>query len=103
MAIFSLRGCVILLRTIYDKRESLGVHYYQKDPKSIKKWLLGVHYYQKDPESIKKWLSYGFFLIERLLDSIENHMEQKGTLGCSFVSKRSKIRPEIAELLPFSH
>ena len=61
MAIFPLRGCMILVRTIYYKWGSLGVHQYQKDPKSV-----------------KKWLSYGFFPTERLRDSIENHMEQKG-------------------------
>ena len=39
MAIFPLRGCMILVRTIYYKWGSLGVHQYQKDPKSVKKWL----------------------------------------------------------------
>ena len=38
-AIFLLRGCVISLRTMWDNRGSLGVHLYQKVPKSVKKWL----------------------------------------------------------------
>ena len=81
MAIFSLRGCVILLGSTWDKRGSFGVHMYQKDPKSA-----------------KKWLSYGHFLTERLHDSIEKHMGQNGILWCLFVPKISKISQEIAEL-----
>ena len=86
MAIFPLRGCMILVRTIYYKWGSLGVHQYQKDPKSV-----------------KKWLSYGYFLTERLCDLIENHMGPKGTLGCSFVPKISKVGQDMAELWLFSH
>ena len=145
MAIFPLRGCVIPWKTTWDKRGSLGVHLYQKDPKLVKKWLsyghfppwevawfhwephgtkgdplvfiftkkiqnqsrngwvtaifplrgcvislrttgdqrgsLGVHLFQKDPKSVKKWLSYGYFPTERLRDSIENQMGQKGILA----------------------
>ena len=33
------RGCVIPLRTTWDKRGSFGVDLYQKDLKSVKKWL----------------------------------------------------------------
>ena len=72
--LFPLRGCVIPLRSTWDKTGSFGVHLFQKDPKSV-----------------KKWLSYGYFPTERLRDFIENHMGPKGILGCSFVSKRSKI------------
>ena len=61
-----------------------------------------VYLYQKDPKSVKKWLSYGHFHPERLRDSIENHMEQKGVLWFSFVPKGSKIIQEIAESWPFS-
>ena len=91
------RGWVIPLRTTWDKKVSLGVHWYQKDPKSIKKWLIygyfpneklrdsienhmgqkgpfGVHLCHKDPKSIKIQLSYGYFTTERLRDSIENHI-----------------------------
>ena len=85
MAIFSLRGWVIPLSTTWDKVESFGVHLYQKDPKSA-----------------KKWLSYCHFLPERLRDSIGKHMGQKGILWCLFVPKRSKIAQEMAELGPFS-
>ena len=63
---------------------------------------LGIHLCQKDPKSVKKWLSYGYFLTERLLDSIENHMGQKGMLGHSFVPKISKIGQDLPELLSFS-
>ena len=86
MAIFPLRGCVIPLRTTWDIGGSLGVDLYQKDKKSV-----------------KKWLSYGYFPPERLCDSIENQMGQKGILRCSFVPKRSKIGQEMAELLLFFH
>ena len=71
------RGCMIPFRTTWGKRGSLGVISYQKDLKSV-----------------KKWLSYG----KRLRDSIENHMGQKGILWCSLVPKRSKIGQEMAEL-----
>ena len=97
MLIFSLRGCVIPLRTSWYKRECLCVHLYQKDPKYVKKWLsyghflpeslhdsignfkderesFWVHRYQKDPKSATKRLNYGHFLPERLGDSIEKHM-----------------------------
>ena len=80
------RGYVIPLRSTWDNRGSLGVHLYQKDQKSV-----------------KKWLSYGYFPIERLPDCIENHMGQKGILGCSIVPNISKIRQEMAELWAFSH
>ena len=33
------RGCVIPLRTTWDKRGSFGVHLYQKDLKSVKKYV----------------------------------------------------------------
>ena len=62
---------------------------------------MGVHLYQKDQKSVKKWLSYGYFPTERLHDFVENHMGQEGILGCSFVPKRSKICPEMADLLLF--
>ena len=65
MAIFPLRGWVIPLRTKWDRRGHLGVHLNKKDPKSV-----------------KKWLSYGYFPTERLHDSIENQMGQKGIFGC---------------------
>ena len=39
MAELRPRGCVIPLRTIWDKRGSFGVHLYQKDLKLVKKWL----------------------------------------------------------------
>ena len=77
---------MIPLISLWDKRRSLGVHLYQKDPRLI-----------------KKWLSYGYFSTERLDDSIENQIEQKETLGCAFKQKRSKIGPERAELWLFSH
>ena len=77
----SLVGCLIPLRTLWDKRGSLGVQLYQKDPKSV-----------------KKWLSHGHFPPERLCDSIENQIEQKGIFWCSVVPKRSKICQEMAEL-----
>ena len=60
MANFSLRGCVIPMRTTGYKRRACGAHSYQKDPKLV-----------------KKWLSYGHFLPEILRDSIENHVGQK--------------------------
>ena len=75
---------MIQLRSTWDKGGSFGVHLYQKDPKSA-----------------KKWLSYGHFLTERLCDSIEKHMGQNGILWCLFVPKISKIGQEIAELGPF--
>ena len=59
---------------------------------------MGIHLCQKDPKSVKKWLSYGYFPIEMLRDSIESHMEQEGILGRLFVPKRSKIGQEMAEL-----
>ena len=71
MAIFPLRGCVIPLRTTWDIGGSLGVDMYQKDKKSV-----------------KKWLSYGYFPPERLWNSIGNQMGQKGILGRSFVPKK---------------
>ena len=71
MAIFPLRGWVIPLKTKWDKRGPLGVHLKAKDPKSV-----------------KKWPSYGYLPTERLRDSIENHMRQKGILGRSFVLKK---------------
>ena len=81
MTIFPLRGCVIPLRSTWDKMGYLGV-------------LLNHKY----PKSVKKWLSYGYFPIEMLRDSIESHMEQEGILGRLFVPKRSKIGQEMAEL-----
>ena len=68
MAIFPLRGFVIPLRTKWDRRASLRIDLCHKDPKSV-----------------KKWLRYGYFPTERLRDSIENHMGQKGILGHWFV------------------
>ena len=85
MAIFSLKGCVIPLRSTWDKTGSFGVHLFQKDTKSA-----------------KEWLSYWNFLPERLRDSIGKHMGQKGILWCSFVPNRSKIGQEMADLGPFS-
>ena len=66
-----------------------------------KRGSFGVHVYQKDPKSAKKWLSYGHFLTERLCDSIEKHMGQNGILRRLFVPKISKIGQEIAELGAF--
>ena len=43
---------------------------------------------------VKKWLSYDHILPERLGDSCEDHMGQKGILMCSFVPKRSKTTLE---------
>ena len=63
MAIFPLRGCVLSLRTMRDQIRSLGVHLYQKDPKSV-----------------KIWLSYGHFATERFGDSIE--YKQCSVGGC---------------------
>ena len=71
MAIFPLRGCVIPFWTTWDKRGYLGAHLYHKYPKLV-----------------KKWLSYGYFPIGRLGDSIENLMWQKGILWYSFVPKK---------------
>ena len=71
MAIFRLRGCVSSLRTTWDQRGSLIAHLFQKDPKSV-----------------KKWPSYGYFSTERLRDSIENHMRQKGILRRSSYSTK---------------
>ena len=85
MAIFPLIGCVIPLRTTWDKRVFFGVHLYQKDPKFV-----------------QKWLSYGHFPPQRLCDFIENYMWQKGILCCSIVPKWSKLGQELAELWPFS-
>ena len=76
---------MISLRITWDQRGSSGVHFCQKDPKSV-----------------KKWLSYGYFPTERLRDSIENHLGQKGMLGHSFVPKISKIGQDLTELLSFS-
>ena len=39
IGISSLRGCVIPLGSRWDKRGSFGAHLYQKDLKSVKKWL----------------------------------------------------------------
>ena len=69
----------------WDKRESFDVHLYQKDQKLV-----------------KKCLSYGHFLLKRLRDSIEDHKVKKRSLWRSFVSGRSKICQEMAELWPFS-
>ena len=85
MAIFPLIGCMIPLRTTWDKRVFFGVHLYQKDPKFV-----------------QKWLSYGHFPPQRLCDFIENYMWQKGILCCSIVPKWSKLGQELAELWPFS-
>ena len=48
----------------------------------------GAHLYHKYPKSVKKWLSYGYFPIGRLGDSIENHMGEKHILGCFFCAKK---------------
>ena len=90
MTIFSLRGWVIPVRTIWVKRGSLCVHLYRKDPKLPQRgWVipmrttldksgsLGVNLYQNDPKSVKKWLSNCHFTTKRLGDSIENHLGQK--------------------------
>ena len=53
MAISPLKGCVIPLRTTWDKRGSLG-----------------IDLYQQYKELVNKWLSYGNFSPERLCDSI---------------------------------
>ena len=75
---------MISVRTTWDQRISLDVHLCQKDLKSV-----------------YKWLSYGYFPTERLCDSIENHLGQKGMLGHSFVPKISKIGQDLTELLSF--
>ena len=72
------------LRTTWDKRKSFLVHLYQKDLKSV-----------------RKWLSYCHFLPESLRDSIENHMGPRGILLCSFLPKGSKTSQEIAEIWNF--
>ena len=72
---------MIPLRTTWDKRKSFLVHLYQKDLKSV-----------------RKWLSYCHFLPERLRDSIENHMGPRGILLCSFLPKGSTTSQEIAEI-----
>ena len=76
---------MISLRTIWDERGVLCLYLYQKDPKYV-----------------KKWHSCGYLLSERLCDFIEKHMGKKGISWCSFVTKRSKIRQEMAELWQFS-
>ena len=75
---------MIQLRTSWDKRGSLG-----------------IDLYQQYKELVNKWLGYGNFPPERLCDSIQNHMRQKGMLGCLFVPKISKIGQDLAELWPF--
>ena len=42
------------------------------------------------------------FLHEKVRNSNEKHLGQKGILWCSFVPKRSKIGQEMSELRPFS-
>ena len=84
-AIYPLKGCVIPLRTTWDKKGSLG-----------------IDFYQKDQQSVNKWLSYGNFSPERLRESIENHMGKKAIPGRWFVLKRLKIGQEMAELRLFS-
>ena len=64
----------------------------------VQRGYLGVLLNHKYPKSVKEWLSYGYFPIEMLRDSIESHMEQEGILGRLFVPKRSKIGQEMAEL-----
>ena len=121
MAIFSLRGCMILLTTLRTKGNHLGfigTKKIQNRPRkgwimaifSLRGWVIplrstwdrmgsfGVDLYQKDLKSVKNLVSYGHFLIERLRDSIEKHMGQRGFLWFSFVPKRSKIGQEMAEL-----
>ena len=85
MAIFPLIGCVILMRTKRDKRGSLGVHLYQKDPKSV-----------------KKWLSYGHFPCEVAWCNWGTYGTEGGSLGLHLYHERSKICQEMAELWPFS-
>ena len=68
------------------------------------KRILGCSFVtKKDSKSVKKWLSCGYFVPERLGDSIDNRMGLKGILRCSFVPKRSKIGQEMAELRLFSY
>ena len=55
----------------------------------------------KNPKSVVKRLTHGHSPRKRLNDSIENHIGQKGILGCLFVPKSSKIRQELAELNNF--
>ena len=84
MAIFPLRGCVIPLRTTWDKRGCLGIHLYQKYPKLVKIWLSYCHFSLKGcvillkitwdksgsfrfiftkniQKSLKKWLILGYW------------------------------------------
>ena len=124
MAIFSLRGCGIPLRTTWHKWGSFVVHLYQKDSKSVKKWLSYGHFppcevvwFHWEPHGTKGeplvfictkkiqnrsrngWILSIFPL--RLLDSIYSQMVQKGIFWCSFVPKRSKIGQKRTELWPF--
>ena len=77
MTIFSLRGWVIPVRTIWVKRGSLCVHLYWKDPKLPQRgWVipmrttldksgsLGVNLYQNDSKSVKKYPRYGIIPLE---------------------------------------
>ena len=62
---------------------------------------LGLHLNQKDLKLGKKWLSYGLITNGRLSDSSKYHVGCKVSIRASFEPKRSKIRQETAELLPF--
>ena len=77
MTIFSLRGWVIPVRTIWVKRGSLCVHLYRKDPILPQRgWVipmrstldksgsLGVNLYQNDLISVKKYPRYGIIPLE---------------------------------------
>ena len=63
--------------------------------------LLGLYLNQKDLKSGKKRQSYGQFTKGRLRDPSEYHAKCKRSINASFEPKRSKIRQETAELLPF--
>ena len=77
MTIFSLRGWVIPVRTIWVKRGFFCVHLYRKDPKLPQRgWVipmrttldksgsLGVNLYQNDSKSVKKYPRYGIIPLE---------------------------------------
>ena len=60
------------------------------EPQGTKEASLGVHLYLKDPKSVQKWLICCYFPTERLRDSIENHMGQKGDPWVLICTKKIK-------------
>ena len=63
--------------------------------------LIGLHLNQKHLKLGKRRQSYGQFTKGRLRDPSEYHAKCKRSINASFEPKRSKIRQETAELLPF--